>query len=264
MPKFAANLSTLFPELEFLDRFEAAARAGFSAVEFQFPYDHPSADIRGQLDATGLRLVTFNMPAGNWNRGDRGLGCVADRVSEFRDGVESAIDYARALGCRQLNCLSGVAPAGGDFDKILDTFVGNLRHAAARLAEHGMTLTVEPVNTRDVPGMFLARSGQAIKLIEAVAAPNLKIQFDLYHSQVMEGDLARRLARLLPLIGHLQIADNPGRHEPGTGEINFPFLFDHIDHLGYAGWVGCEYRPLGDTHKGLGWLAEHRAAGGVL
>ena len=264
MPKFAANLSTLFPELEFLDRFEAAARAGFSAVEIQFPYDHSAAAIRGYLEANGLRLVMFNLPAGDWGRGDRGLGCLVDRESEFRDGVERALDYARALDCRQLNCLSGVAPAGGDLDRILDTFVGNLRHAAARLAEWGMTLTIEPVNTRDVPGMFLAYSAQAKKLIEAVAAPNLKIQFDLYHAQVMEGDLAHRLTRLLPLIGHLQIADNPGRHEPGTGEVNFPFLFDHIDRLGYAGWIGCEYRPLGDTHKGLGWLAPYRAGAGVL
>lgn len=254
MPRFAANLTMLFTEVPFLDRFEAAARCGFREVEFLFPYDFPAGEIRARLERHGLTLVLHNLPAGDWEAGERGIACLPDRVEEFRAGVAKAVDYANALGVKQLNCLAGKVPAGADPAVIFRTFVDNLRFAAGELGRHGIRLLIEPINTRDIPGFYLCRSRQAVEVIEAVGSDNLFLQYDIYHMQVMEGDLARTIARLLPRIAHLQLADSPGRHEPGTGEIHFGFLFDEIERLGYAGSIGCEYKPAGRTEDGLGWL----------
>lgn len=258
MPRFAANLSLLFTELPFLDRIAAAARAGFTGVEVQFPYDHPASDIAAALDRAGVPLVLHNLPAGDWARGDRGLACHPGREDEFRAGVATAVAYARTLGCRRLNCLAGIVPPGVDAATAKATLVANLRFAAEVVARADMTLLVEPINTRDMPGFFLSRSDAALAVMDAVDAPNLRLQYDVYHMQIMEGDLARTLERLLPRIGHIQIADNPGRHEPGTGELNWSFLFRHLDAIGYDGWVGAEYRPATTTDAGLGWLRAAR------
>lgn len=254
MPKFNANLTMLFNEVPFLDRFQAAAGAGFKGVEFLFPYAFDKDAIAERLDQHGLVQVLHNLPAGDWDAGERGIACHPDRVGEFRDGVGRAIEYATALGCKQLNCLAGIAPAGVDAEKVHATFVANLRFAAARLEEAGIRLLVEPINTFDIPGFHLNRTAQAIALIEEVGSPNLWLQHDVYHMQRMEGELANTIARHLPRIAHMQIADTPGRHEPGTGEINYPFVLRHLDAIGYQGWVGCEYHPLGDTQAGLVWL----------
>ena len=256
MPRFAANLSLLFTEHAFLDRFAAAARAGFAAVECQFPYHWPLVQVAEARERAGVALVLHNLPAGDWDAGERGIACHPDRVDEFQAGLEQALVYARGLGCRQLNCLAGIAPPGADPERLRATFIDNLAFAARRLRAEGMRLLIEPINTFDVPGFYLNRSAQAIGIIEAVGADNLFLQFDLYHAQRMEGELAGTLSRQLSRIAHLQVADNPGRHEPGTGEIRFPFLFDHLDALGYAGWVGCEYVPSGTTEDGLGWLRD--------
>lgn len=253
MPRFAANLSLLFTELPFLDRFGAAASAGFKAVEFLFPYDFSAADIRARLDARGLLAVLHNLPAGDWAAGERGIACHADRREEFRAGVAQGIDYALALGVPQLHCLSGIAPPGAPTEAVQAVLIENLRFAAAECAKAGLRLLIEPINTFDFPGYVLSRPDQALALIDAVGADNLMLQFDVYHVQRMQGELAATLERCLPRIAHIQIADNPGRHEPGSGEIYFPFLFALLDRLGYAGWVGCEYRPAGDTLAGLAW-----------
>ena len=255
MPKFNANLTMLFNEVPFLDRFQAAAGAGFKGVEFLFPYAFDKDAIAERLDQHGLVQVLHNLPAGDWDAGERGIACHPDRVGEFQDGVGRAIEYATALGCRQLNCLAGIAPAGVDAEKVHATFVANLRFAAARLEEAGIRLLVEPINTFDIPGFHLNRTAQAIALIEEVGSPNLWLQHDVYHMQRMEGELANTIARHLPRIAHMQIADTPGRHEPGTGEINYPWLFRFIDQLGYDGWIGCEYKPAAGTREGLGWIA---------
>lgn len=255
MPRFAANLSMLFTEHAFLDRFEAAARAGFRAVEFLFPYAHEAQAIRARLQAHRLELVLHNLPAGDWDAGERGIACHPDRVAEFRDGVERALDYARVLGVRQLNCLAGKAPAGVDEAVLHRTLVDNLRHAANRLRTAGLRLLVEPINTYDIPGFYLNRTSQALALIDEVGADNLHLQYDLYHAQRTEGELAATLQRHLPRIAHIQVADNPGRHEPGTGEIAYGFLFEHLDRIGYDGWVGCEYKPAATTEASLGWMA---------
>ncbi len=254
MPRFAANLTMLFNEVPFLDRFALAAQAGFEAVEFLFPYAYPAHEIRRRLDDHGLALVLHNLPAGNWDAGERGIACHPDRVAEFRSGVSQAIEVAAALGVPQLNCLAGKAPAGVDDAVLRATFVANLRHAAQALQAHGLKLLVEPINTFDIPGFWLNRSVQAIELMNEVGADNLYLQYDLYHMQRMEGELAATMERLLPRIAHIQLADNPGRHEPGTGEIHYPFLFDHLDRIGYRGWIGCEYKPATTTQAGLGWL----------
>ena len=254
MPKFNANLTMLFNEVPFLDRFQAAAGAGFKGVEFLFPYAFDKDAIAERLDQHGLVQVLHNLPAGDWDAGERGIACHPDRVGEFRDGVGRAIEYATALGCKQLNCLAGIAPAGVDAEKVHATFVANLRFAAARLEEAGIRLLVEPINTFDIPGFHLNRTAQAIALIEEVGSPNLWLQHDVYHMQRMEGELANTIARHLPRIAHMQIADTPGRHEPGTGEINYAWLFRFIDQLGYDGWIGCEYKPAAGTREGLGWI----------
>ena len=253
MPRFAANLSMLFTELPFLDRFEAAAQAGFEAVEFLFPYAWPAAEIRQKLDDHGLQLVLHNLPAGDWDAGERGIACHPDRIDEFRTGVAQAIAYAQVLGVGQLNCLAGKAPAGVADALLHQTLVANLRFAAQALQAAGLKLLIEPVNTFDIPGFYVNRTAQALALIDEVGAGNLYLQYDLYHAQRMEGELANTLQQHLARIGHIQLADNPGRHEPGTGEINYPFLFRHLASIGYSGWVGCEYKPATTTQAGLGW-----------
>ncbi|OGA51481.1 MAG: hydroxypyruvate isomerase [Betaproteobacteria bacterium RIFCSPLOWO2_12_FULL_62_13] len=254
MPKFCANLTMLWNELEFMDRFAAAARAGFTGVEYLFPYDYEKSRLAEQLHKHKLTQVLHNLPAGNWSKGERGIGCHPDRVGEFQDGVGKAIEYATVLGCRQVNCLAGVAPAGVAADRMRATFVSNLKFAALKLNEAGIKLLIEPINTRDIPGFYLSRSKQALEIIKEVGSDNLFLQYDIYHMQVMEGDLARTIEHNLKLIPHMQLADNPGRNEPGTGEINYGFLFQHIDRIGYHGWIGCEYKPLTTTDAGLGWV----------
>lgn len=254
MPRFAANLTMLFTELPFLDRFDAAARAGFQAVEFLFPYAFDANDIKARLDANGLQLVLHNLPAGDWDAGERGIACHPDRVEEFRAGVERAIAYAQTLGVKQLNCLVGKAPAGVPDSVLRETLVANLRHAAARLKTAGLRLLVEPINNYDIPGFYLSRTQQALDLLDEVGADNAFVQYDIYHAQRTEGELAATLQKHLARIGHVQLADNPGRNEPGTGEINYAFLFRHLDRIGYDGWVGCEYKPASTTEAGLGWL----------
>jgi hydroxypyruvate isomerase len=253
MPKFAANLTMLFTEHAFLDRFDHAAKAGFKAVEFLFPYAFHPGDIKRRLDANGLALVLHNLPAGNWDAGERGIACHPDRVNEFREGVETAIGHAGALGVRQLNCLVGKAPAGVADDVLRRTVVDNLRYAADALKKAGLRLLIEPINTHDIPGFYLNRTVQAADLLAEVGADNAFIQYDIYHAQRMEGELAATIEKYLPRIGHIQLADNPGRNEPGTGEIHYPFLFAHLDRIGYQGWIGCEYKPATTTEAGLGW-----------
>jgi hydroxypyruvate isomerase len=255
MPRFAANLTMLFGEKPFLDRFAAAKAAGFAGVEYLFPYNYDKAELREQLDEHGLVQVLHNLPAGDWAGGERGIAILPDRVDEFRDGVARAVSYAKALDCRQLNCLVGVAPRDADPFEMNEVLVENLRFAADALARERIKLLVEPINTLDIPGFFLNRTEQAVQLIADVRSSNLFIQYDIYHMQVMEGDIARSLQKHLPRIAHVQLADNPGRNEPGTGEINYPFLFRHLDTLGYRGWVGCEYKPRTTTVDGLGWHA---------
>jgi len=253
MPRFAANLTMMFTELPFLDRFEAAAKAGFAAVEFLFPYAFEAEEIKRRLDDCGLTLVLHNLPAGNWDAGERGIACHPDRVNEFRAGVGRAIDYAQALGVRQLNCLAGKAPVGVADEVLRATFVENLRYAANALQAAGLRLLIEPVNTLDIPGFYLSRTLQAASILVEVGADNAFIQYDIYHAQRMEGELAATMQKYLPRIGHIQLADNPGRNEPGTGEINYPFLFAHLDRIGYDGWIGCEYKPATSTEAGLVW-----------
>jgi hydroxypyruvate isomerase len=254
MPRLAANLSLLFPELPFLERFGAAARAGFRWVEYQFPYASGSAAAVAQAAReAGVEVVLHNLPAGDAAKGDRGIACLPGRVGEFREGVELAIEYARAAGCPRLNALAGVAPDGVPRAKLVDTLVENLRWAADRLARAGLTLLTEPVNPRTIPGFLVNTSREGIAVIEAAGASNLMLQYDIFHMQIAEGDLAKTIERLLARIGHMQLADVPDRHEPGTGEINYPWLLAHIDRIGYAGWIGCEYVPRGDTREGLAW-----------
>ena len=255
MPKFAANLSMLFTEQPFLDRFESASKAGFKAVEFLFPYAHTAEHIRDKALSAGVQIVLHNLPAGDWDAGERGIACLPDRIMEFRDGVGSAIEYANALGVRQLNCLAGKSPAGADTEVLRQTFVDNLRFAAAELKAHGIKLLIEPINTFDIPGFFLNHTAQALGIMDEVGSDNLFLQYDIYHMQRMEGELAATMEKHLSRIAHLQLADNPGRNEPGTGEINYRFLFQHIDRIGYAGWIGCEYKPKTTTSAGLGWLS---------
>jgi len=253
MPRFAANLTMLFNELPFLERFKAASEAGFRGVEYLFPYAFEAGALAERLDRHGLVQVLHNLPAGDWEQGERGIACHPGRVGEFQDGVGRAIDYARQLGCRQLNCLAGIVPPGADPELVRATFVDNLRFAAGKLKEAGIRLLVEPVNTFDIPGFYLNRTAQAIGIIDETGFDNLYLQYDIYHAQRMEGEIGNTIARQLARIAHIQLADNPGRNEPGTGEINYAWLFGHIDRLGYDGWIGCEYKPAGDTKQGLGW-----------
>ena len=257
MPRFAANLQWLFTEHVFLDRFEAAAEAGFRAVEFPSPYEHPAADIRWRLMENSLECVLFNLPSGDRNRGDFGLACRPERESEFRAGVGRAIGYARTLGVRQVNCISGKIGAGEDRGALMRTLTGNLRYAAREFRAAGLDLLIEPINIHDVPGFLVPTSPEAARLIEEVAEPNFFLQCDLYHTAMMGDDGAAILESLEPVIRHIQFADAPGRGEPGTGKVDLADLFTRIDASGYAGWVSAEYRPSTRTEDTLGWL--HRA-----
>jgi len=250
MARLAANLSMLFPQLDFLERFAAARAAGFRYVEYQFPYAFGAEQLAQRARDAGVQVVLHNLPAGDMAKGERGIACLPGREREFREGVERAIEYAAAVACPRVNCIAGLAPADALH---FDTLVANLRHAARRLGEVGVQLLIEPINTRSVPGFFLSGTRQAIDVLNAVGEANAFLQYDMFHMQIMEGDLARTIERLLARIGHIQIADVPERHEPGTGEINFDFLLRHLDAIGYSGWVGCEYNPRGDTLEGLKW-----------
>jgi len=257
VPKFAANLSFIFQEVGFLDRFAAAAACGFKAVEYLSPYEHPPEVIAEQLNRHGLEQALFNMPPGDWAAGERGIAVLPGREQEFRDGVEQALLYAKTTKCRILHAMAGLRPAGRDPAEAERVYIANLGHAADRLAREGITVIIEPINTRDIPGYFLNTTIQAMSVIERVGHPNLKLQLDLYHVQIMEGDLAHRIRALAGRYEHVQIAGNPGRHEPDVGEINYPFLFDLFDEIGYSGWIGCEYRPESETTAGLGWARRY-------
>jgi 2-dehydrotetronate isomerase len=254
MPRFAANLSMMFTEHDFLDRFAAAADAGFKAVEYLFPYDFPAAEIARRLRQSKLEPVLFNLPPGDWAIGERGIAALPGREAEFVRSVDTALEHALAAGCRTLHCMAGILPPEIATVQAEQTYLANLHTAAARLAEHQITLVIEPINTRDMPGYFLNRLSEARRLIEAVGAPNLALQLDLYHCQIMRGDLAVQLRAYADITRHIQIAGVPQRHEPDIGEINYPYLFEVIDEIGYDGWIGCEYRPRGATSAGLGWV----------
>ena len=257
MPKFSANLTMLFTEVGFLHRFEQASRAGFKGVECLFPYEWDKEQLSESLGKHGLEQVLHNLPAGNWKDGERGIACLPDRVGEFQEGVGLAIEYAKALGCPRLNCLVGLTPKETPAEKVRQVLVDNLRFAATALEEEHIVFLVESLNDRDIPGFYLTHTRDALQLLEEVNHPNLWLQYDIYHMQIMEGNLTRTIIDNLTRIAHIQLADNPGRHEPGTGEINFPNLFRFIDEAGYDGWIGCEYNPAGVTEDGLGWVKPH-------
>lgn len=260
MPRFAANLTMMFTEVPFLERFALAKNAGFATVEFLFPYAFKVQEIQTALSQNDLKLVLHNLPAGDWDAGERGIACLPDRVAEFRSGVAKAIAYATALGVPQLNCLAGKAPAGLDSKILHDTFVGNLQYAASELKKVGLKLLIEPINTFDIPGFFLSKTEQGIAILDDVAADNAFLQYDIYHAQRMEGELGNTMQKYLSRIAHIQLADNPGRNEPGTGEINYAFLFDLLDRLDYSGYIGCEYKPLKTTEAGLKWMSQFSKA----
>jgi 2-dehydrotetronate isomerase len=254
MPKFAANLSMMFTEVPFLDRFEAAAGAGFKAVEFLFPYDYPVEEVVNRSKVAGVEVILFNMPAGDWAAGERGIACIPGRDEEFRAGVEKALLYALALGTRRLHAMAGIVPQGADPVECRRTLTRNLEYAAQQLADHNITLLLEAINTRDIPGFILSTQKDSFSICEAIKAPNLRMQMDLYHMQVMEGDLATKLRHYVPHCGHIQIAGCPERHEPDTGEVRYEYVFRLLDELKYDGWLGCEYRPAGRTSDGLRWM----------
>jgi hydroxypyruvate isomerase len=258
MPKFAANLSMMFNEVPFLDRFALAAVAGFKGVEYLFPYQFPVEQIAAKLTECQLTNVMFNLPAGNWLAGERGLASIPGREHEFHAGLENAINYARLLGTTKLHAMAGIAPPGHDSAVVRSTYVTNLREAAAELKTHGLTLLIEAINTRDIPGFYLNRQEQAAGILQEVGAENLKLQMDCYHMQIMEGDIATTLRKYASSCGHVQIAGVPARNEPNTGEVNYLYLFDLLDEIGYQGWVGCEYRPAGNTIDGLEWFRRYR------
>jgi hydroxypyruvate isomerase len=253
MTTFAANLSMLFTEAPFIERFGRAARAGFTQVECQFLYEATPEAIKAELQAHGLSLILHNLPAGNWAGGERGIACHPDRVTEFKAGVDRAITYATALSVKKINCLAGIKPAAVSDEQARATLVANLRYAALKLGQHGIDLLIEPINTFDIPGFFVSTTAHGVALLDEVGAANAYIQYDVYHMQRMEGELAGTLNRYLARIGHIQIADNPGRNEPGTGEIAYAFLFAHLKRIGWKGAIGCEYKPAAATEAGLGW-----------
>lgn len=254
MAKFCANLTMLFNEVDFLDRFEAAAKAGFEGVEYLFPYGYDRHVLADRLRTFGLTQVLHNLPAGNWAAGERGIAVLPDRVGEFQDGVGQAIDYATTLGCKQVNVLVGLTPAGVCKDKVHQTLVGNLKFAADKLKGAGIRLLIEAINTFDMAGFHVKHTQQTVDLIAETGSDNIFVQYDIYHMQRMEGELAATIKKHLAQISHIQIADNPGRNEPGTGEINYPFLFSYLDSIGYGGWIGAEYKPAAETTAGLGWM----------
>jgi len=258
MFRFAANLSMMYADLDFISRFGCAARDGFRGVEYLFPYAYPKEQLAEALSKSKLKQVLHNLPAGDWDTGDRGIASNPDRAEEFKEGVDIAIEYALALDCQQLNCLVGKTPTNIPFTEAYDTAIDNLKFAARRLAEHKINLLIEPLNTYDIPGFFPNKSIQALDLIAAVAAQNVFMQYDVYHMQIMEGNLASTIEKHLRHILHIQIADFPGRHEPGTGEIRFDFLFQHLNKIGYQGWIGCEYHPLTETRHSFDWMPPGR------
>ncbi len=257
MPNFCANLTMLYQEVDFLDRFEAAAKAGFKGVEYLFPYPFRAEELNERLYRHDLTQVLHNLPAGDWAAGERGIACHADRIGEFQDGVGQAIEYANALGCKQVNCLAGIKPDHVSDEAARETLVKNLRFAADKLAAERIKLLVEPINTRDIPGFFVSRTPQALDIFKDVGSPNLGLQYDIYHMQIMEGDLVPTMSSHMDQIAHIQIADTPGRHEPGTGEINYDFIFKYLDASPYDGWVGCEYVPATNTPEGMTWLTPY-------
>ncbi|GGF02443.1 hydroxypyruvate isomerase [Aliidongia dinghuensis] len=254
MPRFAANLSMMFSEYDFLDRFSAAADAGFKAVEYLFPYEYSAEELARRLESAKLTQALFNLPPGDWAKAERGLAALPGREADFAHALDRAIAYARPLNCAKLHAMAGILPPGTDPAAARRTYVANLRRAAEHAAEAGITILIEPINTRDIPGYFLNRPAEARAIIEEVGAANLRLQFDIYHCQIMVGDLATQLRAHADITGHIQIAGVPDRHEPDVGEINYPYLFNVIDEIGYDGWIGCEYRPRGETADGLGWL----------
>ena len=260
MPRFAANLSMMYPDRPFLDRFAAAAADGLEAVEFLFPYEYAPEVVARQLQAHGLTQALFNLPPGDWAAGERGMACHPGREAEFAATVQQALRYAQATGCQRLHAMAGLLPRGVAPAQARQVYVHNLRAAAQALADAGITLLIEPINSRDMPGYFLNLQQQAHDIVAEVGAPNLKVQMDFYHCQIMEGDLSRRLEKHWDGVGHIQIAGVPDRHEPDNGEVNFPHLFDRLDQLGYNGFIGCEYRPKAGTSAGLGWLRAYQAS----
>ena len=258
MLRFSANLSMLFLEYSFLERFDKAAQSGFRGVEFMFPYDYDIDVLKEKLQTNKLEHTLHNLPAGDWAAGERGIACIPGREEEFRDGVASAVRYAKGLGNKKINCLVGKTPAGFSTEQIQQTLVENLRYAANTLAKEDILLVIEPINHFDIPGFHLTGTQQALALIDSVGSNNIKIQYDIYHMQRMEGELTQTMTTWANKIGHLQIADNPRRGEPGTGEINYDFIFKFIDKSGYDGWVGCEYKPLTTTEAGLSWINQYR------
>lgn len=257
MPKFAANLTMLFTEVPFLERFALARKAGFTHVEYLFPYPFKAEELKAELDKHGLQQVLFNLPSGDWAAGDRGIGASPGREAEFRGGVPKAIEYAKALGVPRLNCLVGKRVAGRSDEEHSQTLIQNARFAATELAKHGIELIIEPINHYDIPGFFINRTDHALKLIDEIGQPNVRLQYDIYHAQREEGELAATISKHIARIGHIQIADNPGRNQPGTGEINFPFLFKRLDELNYPGYIGLEYVPKPDTGSSFGWLRDY-------
>ncbi len=258
MPRLAANLSMMFNEVGFLDRCDAAARAGFTAVEFQFPYEHAAAALKARLTANGLLPVLFNMPPGDWTRGERGLAALPGRQAEFRDSVLRALEYAAVLDCGLLHCMAGIPAPEMPFATAAAVFAANLAWAAEQARAAGVKLVIEPINHRDIPAYHLNTMAQAASMVTAIGADRLRLLFDIYHCQVTEGDITRRIETHLPIIAHMQLADVPGRHEPGTGEIGWAYVLGRIDALGYGGWIGCEYRPQGDTLTGLAWRERYK------
>ena len=258
MPRFAANLSMLFNDAPFLERFGRAAAAGFTGVEYLFPYDYAPAELAERLHSHGLSQVLFNLPPGDFAAGERGLAALPGRQAEFREGVERAIEYAQALGCPRLHAMAGLVADERLRPQMRELYLDNLRHAARRLAAHGLTLLIEPINTRSIPGYFLNHQAEAHAILAELGEPNLKVQLDFFHAQIMDGDLAASFTRFQAGVGHVQIAGVPDRHEPDSGEVNYPFLFQLLDEAGYDGWIGCEYNPRGRTEDGLGWFAPWR------
>ena len=262
MLKFSANLTMLFNEVDFLARFKRASEAGFKGVEYLFPYQWDKEQLLEQLETYSLKQVLHNLPAGNWQAGERGIACLSGRESEFQEGVGLAIEYAKKLRCPCLNCLIGITPDKTPLEKVYKTLVDNLLFAADALEKVKIRLLIEPLNSQDMPGFYLIKTRDAIKLIEEIGHPNIWLQYDVYHMQIMEGNLIRSIQDNLPRIAHIQIADNPGRHEPGTGEINYPNVFRFIDSTNYDAWIGCEYRPAGKTEDGLVWAKDYLRQGG--
>jgi hydroxypyruvate isomerase len=260
MPKFAANLSMLFTEAPLIERFGRAARAGFDAVECQFPYEESPEAISAELGRHGLTMVLHNLPAGNWQGGERGIAILPERIDEFRRGVDEAIRYASALGVTKINCLAGIMPKDASYDALRTTFVHNLQFAAEALGRNGIRLLIEPVNRHDIPDFFLDTVEEAVAIIEETGSANIAVQYDLYHQQRTRGELIGTYRTFADRIGHIQLADNPGRNEPGTGEINFANVFGALDKAGYDGFIGCEYKPLTATEAGLGWLPRQAEA----